>query len=228
MLLALTLIILIIVLFGPQLWAGHVLKRYNTRIDELPGTGGELAEHLLKRYALDGVNVEKSEQKNDHYNPEEKTIMLAEDIYDGKSLTAVVVTAHEVGHAIQHKMGHRPFFLRWRLARFIAYTEKLASIILIVFPFAATLTRMPGVGAIILLVGIALMLLPVVFHLITLPVEWDASFKRALPILIEGEYIPQSAIPVARKILTAAALTYVAASLASVLNFYRWIAILRR
>ena len=68
----------------------------------------------------------------------------------------------------------------------------------------------------------------VLFHLVTLPVELDASFRRALPILIHGNYIPESSIPIARKILTAAALTYLAASLASVLNFYRWLTFLRR
>ena len=78
------------------------------------------------------------------------------------------------------------------------------------------------------LAGAGTLLLPVVFHLITLPVELDASFNRALPILITGRYIPESGIPIARRLLWAAALTYLSASLASVFNFYRWIAILRR
>ncbi|MCH8261803.1 MAG: zinc metallopeptidase [Proteobacteria bacterium] len=73
-----------------------------------------------------------------------------------------------------------------------------------------------------------ILILPVLVHLITLPVEWDASFKRALPVLIAGKYIPESAIPIAKRILTAAALTYLAASLASILNFYRWLIFLRR
>ena len=153
---------------------------------------------------------------------------LGPNHYAGKSLTAIVVAAHEVGHAIQHKAGYRPFYLRWHLAKFTYYTEKIASFILVVFPFAAILTRMPLFSITLLLAGISIMLLPVLVHLITLPVEWDASFGKALPILIEGEYIPESAIPMARKILMAAALTYLAASLASLLNFYRWIAILRK
>jgi len=115
-----------------------------------------------------------------------------------------------------------------RLAKFTGYTEKIASFILVVFPFAAILTRMPLFSITLLLAGISIMLLPVMVHLITLPVEWDASFGKALPILIKGEYIPESAIPMAKKILMAAALTYLASSLASLLNFYRWIAILRR
>jgi len=72
------------------------------------------------------------------------------------------------------------------------------------------------------------MCLPIILHIFTLPVEFDASFNRALPILSEGEYLSESTIPIAKKILTAAALTYVSASLSSLLNFYRWILILRR
>ena len=72
------------------------------------------------------------------------------------------------------------------------------------------------------------MFLPILLHMITLPVEFDASFNRALPILEQGNYLPAAAMPMARRILMAAALTYVAASLASLLNFYRWLAILRR
>ena len=85
-----------------------------------------------------------------------------------------------------------------------------------------------GQGKVYAFVGLAILLLPVLVNLVTLPVEWDASFKRALPVLIAGEYIPESAVPIAKQILTAAALTYLAASLASLLNFYRWVAFLRR
>jgi Zn-dependent membrane protease YugP len=228
MLLVIILLISIIVFFGPQLWAGYVLKRYSTRIDEFPGTGGELAIHLVNKFELPDINVEKSNQQSDHYDPEQKSIRLAENIYDSKSMTAIVVSAHEVGHAIQHASGYRPFFLRWRLAKFISHTEKIASMLLVVFPFAALLTRSPVLGVLMFLVGASTLLLPVIFHLITLPVELDASFNRALPILVAGQYIPESAVPAAKQILRAAALTYVAASLASVFNFYRWIAILRR
>jgi len=101
-------------------------------------------------------------------------------------------------------------------------------VILVSFPFITLLTKSHIAGITIFLTGLAIMLLPVVTRLITLPVEWDASFGRALPVLSAGKYLPESAMPVVKKILTAAALTYVAASLASLLNFYRWIAILRR
>ena len=133
---ALLLLISVIIFFGPQVWAGHVFRRYSQKIDALPGTGGELAEHLLDKFELDGFKVEKSEQQADHYDPEQKSVRLADNIHNGKSLTAIVVSAHEVGHALQHKTGYRPFFIRWHLARIISNTEKLASILLVMWVVA--------------------------------------------------------------------------------------------
>ncbi|MBI2969407.1 MAG: zinc metallopeptidase [Gammaproteobacteria bacterium] len=221
-------LLLLALIFGPQLWTRHVLEKYSAAIEDMPGTGGELAAHLIDRLGLTGAAVEATEAGNDHYDPEERRVRLSPRHHDGKSLTAVVVAAHEVGHALQHKLEYPPLFLRWRLTKLIKAAEKLASLLLIAFPFVTALTRMPAVGGMMFLAGAATLLLPVILHLITLPVEWDASFRRALPILVEGRYIPASAVPAARRILTAAALTYVAASLASILNFYRWVVFLRR
>ena len=229
MLLAITgFCLLLVLILGPQLWTKYVFKRYDTLLDELPGTGGELARHLITRLKLTGYNVEALEIGGDHYNPENKTVCLSTDVYERKSLTSVVIAAHEIGHALQHYTGFKPLYLRWKLAKYIAFTEKTASIILVSFPFVTLLVKSPLVGVLMLASGILILVLPVIFHLITLPVEWDASFNRALPLLMEGHYLPQSAEPVARRILTAAALTYVSASLSSLLNFYRWIAFLRR
>lgn len=228
MLIGLGTLILLSLIFGPQLWTQHIFKRYKVQIDEIPGTGGELARHLLDKLNMEETQVEITEVNNDHYDPLEKVVRLSPDIHDGKSLTAIVVAAHEVGHAIQDHSAYKPLQLRGQLAKFAAYSEKFASILLVAFPFMTVLTHMPLVGGVMLASGVIMLLLPVVFHLVTLPVEIDASFRRALPILIHGEYIPKSAIPIARRILTAAALTYLSASLASLLNFYRWIVFLRR
>lgn len=220
--------LLLTLLLGPQLWTRHVFKRHDAPLAELPGTGGELARHLLARLKLTGFSVQAMETAGDHYDPENKTVFLSPGVHEGKSLTAVVVAAHEVGHALQHFTGFKPLYLRWNLAKYIAFVEKAASILLVSFPFVALLSKSPLAGGLMLVLGLAILLLPVVFHLITLPVEWDASFNRALPLLLEGEYLPKTTEPVIRRILTAAALTYVSASLFSLLNFYRWIAFLRR
>ena len=221
-------ILLILLIFGPSVWAKHIFKKYAVEIDAFPGTGGELADHLIKRLELRDVHVEEGERNENYYDPENKLVKLSPENFNGKSLTAVTVAAHEIGHAIQHKSGYKPLALRSRLARFSWAAEKIAAMMLVAFPFLTLLTRSPPVGIFTLACGLTILLLPVLVHLITLPVEWDASFKRALPVLIAGEYIPESAIPISKKILTAAALTYLAASLASILNFYRWMIFLRR
>ena len=220
--------LLLTLLLGPQLWTRHVFKRHDAPLAELPGTGGELARHLLTRLQLTDFSVQALETAGDHYDPENKTVCLSPGVHEGKSLTAVVVAAHEVGHALQHFTGFKPLYLRWNLAKYIAFVEKAASVLLVSFPFVALLSKSPLAGGLMLVLGLAILLLPVVFHLVTLPVEWDASFNRALPLLLEGEYLPKAAEPMIRRILTAAALTYVSASLFSLLNFYRWIAFLRR
>ena len=228
MLIVAGLIVLLVVIFAPQFWTQYVFKKYSKELDAFPGTGGELAEHLINKFELSDVKVEQLESDDNHYDPEQKTIRLSPQVYAEKSLTSVVIAAHEVGHAIQHQSAYRPLYLRWRMARVVAISEKIAAVMLVAFPFAAILTKLPLIGGLMLFCGIMILFLPVMFHLITLPVELDASFNRALPILEHGQYLPKSAIPIARKILMAAAFTYFAASLASVLNFYRWLVFLRR
>ena len=228
MIFAIAAILLVSLIFGPQIWARHIFKKYAVEIDALPGTGGELAEHLINRLKLEDVHVEEGEQTDNYYDPENKLIKLSADNFNGKTLTAITVAAHEIGHAIQDKIGYQPLSLRSRLAKLSWFAEKIASILLVAFPFISLLTHAPAVGVFTLLCGLTILIFPVIVNLITLPVEWDASFKRALPILVAGEYIPGSAIPIAKQILTAAALTYLAASLASILNFYRWMVFLRR
>jgi uncharacterized protein len=228
MLTVLVILLLIIIVFFPQFWVKRVIKQYSQNIEELPGTGGELAKHLVSRFELEDVSVEQTENGNDHYDPMSKTIRLSESNHEGKSFSAITIAAHEFGHALQHHMNYKPLLLRTRFATAAAIAEKIASIILISLPFTLVLVKVPIVGLIMLLAGLTIMCLPIILHLFTLPVEFDASFNRALPILSEGNYIPESAMPIAKKILTAAALTYVSASLSSLLNFYRWLVILRR
>ena len=224
---ALIIIILVLVtVFGPQLWAQYILKRHSKQRPGIPGTGGDLALHLIANSELDGVTVERTE-KGDHYDPIEKIVYLSEAVFDGKSLTAVAVAAHEVGHAIQDHLNYAPLRIRTRLVGVAAFSERVGAMILVGLPFITALTRIPAAGALMLVAGLSVLLVPVVVHLVTLPVEFDASFKRALPILALG-YVPQEDMPAARRILTACALTYVAASLSAMLNFWRWIAFLRR
>lgn len=223
---AVAVVLVLVAIFAPQLWARHVLGKYNVERNDLPGTGAELARHLISNAHMQGYTVAQTDA-GDHFDPRTQTVALSPAHFDRRSLAAAVVAAHEVGHAIQHHIGYRPLTLRSRLVLSAAAAERLASFALVAMPFVTVLTRSPGAGAGLLLIGVGLMLLPVLVHLITLPVELDASFNRAMPILKSG-YLDSADLPRARRILLACALTYFAASLASVLNFWRWIRVLRQ
>ncbi len=221
-------VLVTLVIFGPQIWARHVFRQYRQTLESIPGTGGEFARHLIGRLQLDGVVLEEGEQHEDYYDPAHKLVKLSAENFNGKSLTAITIAAHEIGHALQHKLGYRPLTLRTHLVKIAQKAERVAAMMLVASPFLSLLTRIPAISVIVVIAGLGVLIIPVMVHLVTLPVEWDASFKRALPVLVTGEYLPGSQIPAVRKILTAAALTYVAASLASILNFYRWLVFLRR
>ena len=214
------------VLFGPHLWARYVLTRYN-RQEYFSGSGIDLARLILAHLKLSEVMVETTDT-GDHYDPVKKAIRLTKSVCGRKTLTAVVVAAHEVGHAIQDQIGYKPLKTRTRLIGTAQKLERIGAIIMMAVPVLAGVTRAPSVGVLMLVGGFATLCIPVLVHLLTLPTEFDASFKRALPLLISGDYIPQEDIPAARKILMACALTYVASSLIGLLNVWRWIRVLRR
>ena len=224
---ALLLIIAGIVIFGPQLWTRRVFAQHSAPRPDYPGTGAELARRLLDRLDMKHVKVEMTEM-GDHYDPETKTVRLTPDKFTERSLTAVTVAAHEVGHAVQDQTGYQPLAKRTRLVRVAQGAEKLGGIVMMGIPIAAALAQTPLAGVFVLVAGMAMMGISTLVHLVTLPVEWDASFRRALPLLQQRNYLSSEDEQGARRILTAAALTYVAASLASLLNLWRWIAFLRR
>ena len=220
-------ILILGVVFGPQLWARYTFKRYNQHQDHFPGTGGELARHLLNKFDLESVKLETTD-KGDHYDPESRTVRLSPEYFNGKTLTAIAIAAHEVGHAVQHAQNHPMLNLRSRLVKTAVVAEKIGSMAMIGIPILTLVTRAPSVGALMFMVAIGSMLISTLVHLVTLPVEWDASFSKALPVLKSGNYINEREVAATEKILKAAALTYVAGSLASLLNLWRWLAILRR
>ena len=227
MAIALILILLVLLLVGPQLWVQHVLARHNRQPEaNFPGTGGELARHLLDRYGLGEVAVEASE-RGDHYDPSARAVRLTPDKHDGRTLTAITVAAHEVGHALQHAADEPLFRWRTRLAGFAVAAQKLGSFLLFLAPLLVLSTRLPSPGLISALAAFLMLGLGVLVQLVTLPVELDASFRKALPLLASGYLEPGQMRP-ARRILRAAALTYVAASLVGLLNFWRWLRLLRR
>ncbi|MDH3532037.1 MAG: zinc metallopeptidase [Gammaproteobacteria bacterium] len=221
------LLLILALVFGPGLWVRRVLERYSTPENRYSGTGSELARFLLEKHGLDGVAVEKT-PAGDHYDPEAKAVRLTPDNYDGRSLTAITVAAHEVGHALQDHEGYRPLRIRSQLVRASRNIERLGAGVLLVSPFIGAMTRAPGLGLIMFAAGFVTLATSTLVHFATLPTEFDASFSRALPMLDEHRILKAVDRPHARRLLKAAALTYVSASLMSLLNIARWWAILRR
>jgi Zn-dependent membrane protease YugP len=227
MIYAILIILFLILIYGPQFWVKSVLDRYN-RVNEenFTGTGGELARHLLDRYDLQEIKVEITDF-GDHYDPVERAVRLTRDKFEGKTLTAITVAAHECGHAFQHAAAEPMFMMRTRLARLSATAQRIGSFLLFAAPFSVLVTKLPSAAMFNLAGAFLIMGFAIVMHLLTLPVEIDASYKKALPLLASG-YLSPEQMPGARSILRAAAWTYVAASLATLLNFWRWLAVLRR
>ncbi len=219
-------IILLAIVYGPQLWLQFTIKLHSQHRDDLAGSGGELALHLIKRFGLEGVSVEQTE-KGDHYDPQSRTVRLSRATFEGHSIAAIAIAAHEVGHAIQHSLNERGLRWRTRLAIIAHYASKIGASLMMVIPLVALVTKVPSVALISFVSGLTIMASSTVVHLVTFPVEWDASFKKAYPILVEGKYISSQDQPAVKSLLLAAALTYVAASLVSLLSFWRWMRMMR-
>jgi len=215
------------IVFAPGIWVQRVLSKYSEPADRYSGNGAQLARFLLDKYGMDSVKVEETKE-GDHYDPNAKAVRLTADKYSGQSLTAITVAAHEVGHALQDHEGYKPLRYRSNLVRATQKFEKLGAAVLMISPFMGAITRAPGLGIVMFLGGMLTLGTSTLVHLVTLPTEVDASFNRALPMLEEHNILMKADKRHARRLLKAAAFTYVSASLMSLLNIARWFAILRR
>jgi uncharacterized protein len=211
-------------IFGPQMWIRSTMARHGVERPDFPGTGGELARHLLDKAGLEAVKVERVDG-GDHYSPAEKTVRLSAGNFDGRSVTAVAVAAHEVSHALQDKDGYAPLMMRQKLAGACIMIERAGSIMMMATPIVFALTRSPVVLVAEVVLALGILASTVVIHIFTLPTEYDASFNRALPVL--EHYLKPEDMPAARSVLKAAAFTYVASALVSLLDVARWFRILR-
>jgi Zn-dependent membrane protease YugP len=224
MLIVLAVIFAIAVL--PQMWVRRVINAHSAERTDFPGTGGEFARHILDEMKLGHVKVEETDQ-GDHYDPENKAIRLLPTHMNGRSLAAVVIAAHEAGHAIQDASGYPPLAARTRLAKQAIWAEKVAAVVMLAAPIVLALAKAPHVVIVEVLVGVMIFALSILLHAVTLPVEYDASFRRALPLLQAGRYLDDKDMPAAKQILRAAAFTYVAAAAMSLLDVARWLRVLR-
>lgn len=220
-------LVLITAVWLPGWWVRRTMAHYSQPADRYFGSGAMLARHLLDKRGLDDVKVEETDA-GDHYDPRSRTVRLSTGNFNSHSLTAITVAAHEVGHAIQHAEGYTPLRVREQLVGLAIASQRLGALVMIAAPAIALIARHPAPGLLLVLAGLLSLGLATVVHLVTLPTEFDASFRRALPMLEEGSYLHSSDYPHARRILKAAALTYVAQSLMSLLNIAAWLRLLRR
>lgn len=218
-------IILLIPAMLLSLYAQHkVQSTFNkyTKVASRKGqTGVEVATQLLSAAGIRDVKVEATPgHLTDHYDPRDKTVRLSEAVYNQRSLAALGVAAHEVGHAVQHNQQYMPLAFRSGLFPVVNLGSKLSMPLLMIGLFMGY----GGFGQWMLYSGILLFSFVVLFQVVTLPVEFNAS-SRALEML-EGQRIlsPEETEP-ARKVLNAAALTYVAAAIMAALNLIRFILI---
>jgi Zn-dependent membrane protease YugP len=180
-------------------------------------TGAQIARKLLDDCGLSGVGIEKIQGNlTDNYDPRDKTLNLSEGTYNGDSVAALGVVAHEVGHAVQDSKAYVPLKIRSGLVPVANVGSQLA----IPLFFLGLIFSYP----MLMDIGIIAFSIAVAFTIITLPVEFNAS-SRAITMLSDGMYIDKDEVPLAKKVLDAAALTYVAATAMAVLNLIRLLAI---
>jgi len=209
-----------VLILGPRAWVNHLLKKHDKNELDLPVTAGKFAREVLDRQGLQRVRVESTDI-GDHYDQQAKAVRLARNRFDRKSLTALTTTAHEVAHALQDASDYPPFVWRTHLAKAAQVAGQLGVIMLVTVPVLSMTSHRPfpvrAVGtAVFGIMGTGL-----VAQLAALPSELDASFNRAIPLLRES-YVGEDKIKDARIILVACSMTYVAASMISLLNFWPW------
>lgn len=202
------------------LWAQWRVKstfrRYAQVATQRGMTGAEVAASILRTEGIHDVRIEPSQGwLSDHYSPGEKALRLSPDVYHGRTIAAAGVAAHEVGHAVQHARGYAFLGMRSFLVPLVNFASPFA-VPIIVIGFILSSAVGP-LGDVVTLAGLALFALIVLFQIVTLPVEFDAS-KRALVAIRQGGILHGAENDGARAVLTAAAWTYVAAAVSSALT----------
>jgi Zn-dependent membrane protease YugP len=182
-------------------------------------TGREIAEKMLRENGIYDVKVTSVEGSlTDHYNPANKTVNLSPEVYNGQSVSAAAVAAHECGHAVQHATSYGPLVFRSKMVPVVQVSSMLVNWVLLAGLIVMATTN----NTTVLLIGIIAMSIVVLFTLVTLPVEFDAS-KRALAWLTHTNVTNQQEYPMAKDALKWAATTYVVAALAAVVQLVQYI-----
>jgi Zn-dependent membrane protease YugP len=203
-----------VLVFVPQMWVKNTVAKYLEVRTSRGASGREMAAVILREHGLSDVQIEMTEgELSDHYDPTSKTVRLSPEIYHGSSVSSVAIAAHECGHAIQHAKGYVPVIIRSSMVPAVNIGSNMGPLlIMIAFGLGAASHAAPQFAWLLAWVGVLLYGAAVAFHFVTLPVELDAS-GRALKVLETQHYLSSDEMSGAKKVLTAAAFTYVAAAL---------------
>ena len=218
-------IISLILMYIPQMIVKSTFGKFSKVRNQKGYTGAEVAKGLLKDAGVYNVGVEAVGGKlTDYYDPSGKVIRLSDDVYSSNSIAALGVAAHEAGHAIQDNKGYVPMQLRAGIFPAVMFGQNLGPILVMIAIVLQVMLHAPGLSTLVGVAGIAIYGAVVLFQIVTLPVELNAS-SRAIQALVGGGYLAQDEIGGARKVLNAAAMTYLAAALIAILNllYYIWL-----
>lgn len=204
-----------------QFKVSSTFNRYSKVRNARGYTGADVARILLEQAGIHDVQVEPVRGSlTDHYDPTSKVLRLSESVYGSSSVAALGVAAHETGHAVQHHVSYAPLAMRTSIFPVVSFSSKLAMPLIIIGILLGSLTN----SLLIAQVGVVLFSLVVLFQVITLPVEFDAS-ARALRMLGDYNFLTPEEIKPAKKVLKAAAMTYVAAAATSIIQLLRLVLI---
>jgi uncharacterized protein len=211
----------------PSIWVRSIINKHHTPQDKFSFTGAEFSMDLLKTLGINDVKVELT-NIGDHYDPKRKIIGLSRQNFYNKSLSAITIGSHEVGHALQDYDNYRPLKWRTTLVAWVMPIERLGAGLMFLSPISMLITKIPYIGLLFLVSGFLSLFATIIIHAVTVPTELDASFNRAVPLLLKTNLLNTSDQRTAKLILLAAALTYLVAALRSLLSVARWWSILRR
>ena len=183
---------------------------------------------ILSSKGLYDVRIERVQGNlTDHYDPRENVLRLSDSVYSSSSAAAVGVAAHEAGHAIQHAEGYLPIVVRSKLVPITNFASRISWIVILLGAVMSLFAAMSDIGYLVVMAGIALFSVTALFQLVTLPCEFNAS-KRALDCLKESGWYSDKELAASKKVLSAAAMTYVAALFVTVIQVLRLLAIYGR
>ena len=221
-------IIAILISLYAQIKVSTTFNKYS-RVNTFRGkTAAEAAQMILSSKGLYDVRIERVQGNlTDHYDPRSNVLRLSDSVYSSSSAAAVGVAAHEAGHAIQHAEGYLPIVVRSKLVPVTNFASRISWIVILLGALMSFFAGMSDIGYLVVMAGIGLFSVTAVFQLVTLPCEFNAS-KRALECLRKSGWYSENELSASKKVLSAAAMTYVAALFVTVMQIFRLLAIYGR